>query len=147
MSQPRGDNGTFYIRNVQPGVYKLTAISSEQMVAITHLAASGAESKGNQIKIDNHPVNLVVRVSESTATLMGFAKRDGKGTGGVMIVLVPQGFLSVNIGLFRRTQTDSDGSFSLHHVTPGRYTVLPSRMDGNPNGSALQSSRRIWLAD
>jgi hypothetical protein len=40
-----------------------------------------------------------------------------------MVVLVPQS-LQGNADLFRRDQSDSDGTFSLYQVVPGRYTVV-----------------------
>ena len=40
-----------------------------------------------------------------------------------MVVLVPQS-LQGNADLFRRDQSDSDGTFSLYQVIPGRYTVV-----------------------
>ena len=40
-----------------------------------------------------------------------------------MVVLVPQS-LEGNVDLFRRDRSDSDGTFSLYQVLPGRYTVV-----------------------
>jgi len=40
-----------------------------------------------------------------------------------MIVLAPRD-LKGNPALFRRDQSDSDGSFALNFVVPGRYTLL-----------------------
>jgi hypothetical protein len=40
-----------------------------------------------------------------------------------MVVLIPQD-PGVNRGLFRRDQSDSDGSFSLRDAAPGKYTVV-----------------------
>ena len=40
-----------------------------------------------------------------------------------MILLVPQD-PEHNLPLFRRDQSDSDGSFTLSLVLPGRYTLL-----------------------
>ena len=51
------------------------------------------------------------------------AQKAGKGLAGVMIVLVPQN-PGAHGDLFRRDQTDSDGSFSLQQVAPGSYTVV-----------------------
>jgi len=53
----------------------------------------------------------------------GFAKRNGKGTASAMIVLVPKD-PDTNRVLFRRDQSDSDGSFSLQSVIPGDYTIV-----------------------
>jgi len=53
----------------------------------------------------------------------GFAKKDGKPAPGTMIVLVPHDPAN-NRDLFRRDQSDSDGSFGLRNVIPGKYTVV-----------------------
>jgi len=53
----------------------------------------------------------------------GFVRRSGKAAAGVMVVLVPADAES-NIELFRRDQSDFDGSFILRDVVPGSYTVI-----------------------
>ena len=40
-----------------------------------------------------------------------------------MIVLVPMD-PSANVDLFRRNQTDSDGSFTIKDIVPGDYTLI-----------------------
>ena len=50
-------------------------------------------------------------------------KRSGKAAAGVMVVLVPDDTES-NIELFRRDQSDFDGSFVLGDVVPGSYKVI-----------------------
>ena len=40
-----------------------------------------------------------------------------------MVVLVPRN-ISAFLGLIRRDQSDSDGSFALRDVVPGQYTVV-----------------------
>jgi hypothetical protein len=53
----------------------------------------------------------------------GFAKSAGKAAPGAMIALVPKD-PDANRDLFRRDQSDLDGSFSLPGVVPGLYTVV-----------------------
>jgi hypothetical protein len=53
----------------------------------------------------------------------GTAKRAGKPFAGAMVVLVPKD-PEVNRDLFRRDQSDLDGTFTLQNVVPGSYTVL-----------------------
>jgi hypothetical protein len=64
-----------------------------------------------------------VTITQGATCLTGFAKRDGKGVAGVMVVLVPAE-LSALQALARRDQSDSDGSFSLRDVAPGQYTLV-----------------------
>jgi hypothetical protein len=53
----------------------------------------------------------------------GTAKRAGSVSAGAMVVLVPKN-PDVNRDLFRRDQSDLDGTFVLHGVVPGSYTVV-----------------------
>lgn len=53
----------------------------------------------------------------------GYAKQAGKGVAGAMVVLIPK-HPDANRELFRRDQSDLDGSFSLRQVIPGTYTVI-----------------------
>jgi hypothetical protein len=51
---------------------------------------------------------------------------DGKPKAGVMVVLVPaDGW--VGTSRFRRDQSDSDGTFTLRNVVPGKYKVVALR--------------------
>jgi hypothetical protein len=66
---------------------------------------------------------LTVTLAQGVTRVQGFARKEGKGQPGVMIVLAPQN-PAANQPLFRRDQSDSDGSFSLPNVAPGKYTVV-----------------------
>ncbi len=57
-----------------------------------------------------------------------------------MVVLVPQDPANNRV-LFRRDQSDSDGTFSLQNVVPGRYTVIALQ-----NGWDLEWSNPAVLA-
>jgi hypothetical protein len=50
--------------------------------------------------------------------------RDDKPFAGAMVVLVPRDPNS-NWALFRRDQSDSDGTSTLPELIPGPYTVIP----------------------
>jgi hypothetical protein len=78
---------------------------------------------GNEITVGDRPLTLAVTVSESSTQITGFARKSGKGKAGVMVVLVPADLTALP-SLSRRDQSDSDGSFSLRNVVPGRYTVV-----------------------
>jgi hypothetical protein len=46
-----------------------------------------------------------------------------KPISGAMVVLVPRD-IADNLSLFRRDQSDSDGTFTLPDVVPGLYTAI-----------------------
>jgi 5-hydroxyisourate hydrolase-like protein (transthyretin family) len=109
--------------NVRPGRY-LVGLEASQGYSLMKLAASGARMSGRSIDIGN---NATVRISgiatHGAAQVTGTALREGESFAGAMIVLVPQDPAN-NLPLFRRDQSDSDGTFTLANVVPGQYTVL-----------------------
>jgi hypothetical protein len=56
-------------------------------------------------------------------SIEGFVKRQGIAASGVMVVLIPSE-AETHQDLFRRDQSDLDGSFALRDVVPGSYTVV-----------------------
>jgi hypothetical protein len=117
-------DGTFALSNVPPGRYRLSCMLGNEHFFVARLAASGAEISDGWIQIASNPVMLAATVyPDPNLDVTGFAKRDGKASSGAMIVLVPQDPAN-NRDLFRRDQSDSDGSFVFHDVIPGKYTVV-----------------------
>ncbi len=57
------------------------------------------------------------------SSINGIALRDGKPIEGAMVLLVPQDVEDFG-QLIRRDQSDSDGTFTLKMVPPGRYTIV-----------------------
>jgi len=108
---------------VQPGSYTLT-MSGNNADFIKTVSASGATVIGQTVDVEGtSPVSLNVTVARSPAVVNGVALRDGKPLAGAMIVLVPSDPVH-NPSLFRRDQSDSDGTFTLASVIPGKYTLL-----------------------
>jgi Carboxypeptidase regulatory-like domain len=93
--------------------YALERITSDQSDIPDHILNVAAGSS----------MNVVLSVVGSTLGVEGFAKRNGKPVAGAMIVLVPKD-PEKNRSLFRRDQSDMDGSFHLQSVIPGTYTIL-----------------------
>jgi 5-hydroxyisourate hydrolase-like protein (transthyretin family) len=117
-------DGNFELANIVPGKYRLDGWANGKHLFISKLAATGAQIDGDQIIISGNPVMLAATVyDDPELEVTGFAKKAGKPAPGVMIVLVPQNAAD-NRDLFRRDQSDSDGSFSLRDVIPGKYTVV-----------------------
>lgn len=119
-----GKNGDFEFTNVRPGKYRMNGFISGQHLFVAKLAATGAQADGDRITIGSNPVMIAATVyADPNLEVTGFAKKDGKPAPGAMIVLVPQDPAN-NRDLFRRDQSDSDGSFALLDVIPGRYSVV-----------------------
>jgi hypothetical protein len=80
--------------------------------------------KGQSIQISGgKPVQLEILLSRTLSKINGIARKDGQPFAGAMILLVPEN-PEVNLSLFRRDQSDSDGTYTLRDVLPGRYRML-----------------------
>jgi len=118
--------GEFRFDAVPGGVWSLSASAQANALPVVAVAAAGIVTPGNQFVVKDRPVSIVATVSSSLSRVQGFARTDGRGVAGAMIVLVPRQ-PSAYRALVRRDQSDSDGSFSLRDVPAGQYTVIAIR--------------------
>jgi len=110
-------------RGLVPGSYEIS-LSGDRDGYIKNLSASGAQVSGRTIEIrGTDPVKLTMVIAVGEGEITGTALRDGSPFAGAMIVLVPADPGHNNV-LFRRDQSDSDGTFTLPNVVPGKYTLL-----------------------
>jgi hypothetical protein len=116
-------DGSFQIHGVAPGTYEVVPSAGEMAVAVRQITASGATLDGHLLKVGSAPVTLAATLVEGAATVSGFAKAGGRPASGAMVVLVPAS-PGADRELFRRDQSDSDGSFTLKRVIPGEYTLV-----------------------
>jgi Carboxypeptidase regulatory-like domain len=117
-------SGEFSLKDqtVPPGMYDI--LIQPAGVAVKSMSATGGKASGRSLEITGgQDVRLKIVLSEGTGRITGFALKDGKPLEGVMIVLVPE-VPEHNLVLFRRDQSDSDGSFRLPAVHPGKYSVV-----------------------
>ena len=68
-------------------------------------------------------VRMAVTVAVGSTRVRGVAAKDGAGVEGAMMLLVPLDF-GGPVGLYRRDQSDSDGSFEFGNVAEGNYLVV-----------------------
>ena len=109
--------------NVRPGRYQI-GLEAAGGYSLVKLAATGAKVSGRTIEVGNSAnVRISGIATHGAAQVTGTALREGEPFAGAMIVLVPQDPAN-NLPLFRRDQSDSDGTFTLANVVPGQYTVL-----------------------
>jgi hypothetical protein len=109
--------------NVRAGRY-LIVLGIGHGFYLKKLVATGAKIAGRAIEIAaGSNVHLAAIASTGQAQVDGTALHDETPFASAMIVLVPQDPAD-NAPLFRRDQSDSDGTFTLPDVVPGQYTVL-----------------------
>jgi protocatechuate 3,4-dioxygenase beta subunit len=120
-----GENGEFRLEGgaLPPGTYDLL-VGRPPTAAVKSFSATGVKVSGGSLEIgEGQDVKLSVVLSRGTGQISGVALKDGKPIDGMMVVLVPEKAEN-NLALFRRDQSDSDGSFNLNGVVPGKYALV-----------------------
>jgi hypothetical protein len=108
---------------VETGNYEIMIIEP-QALFIRSLASANAKTSGRSLEIATaQDVSVTINASKGNGRITGVALKKDKPAAGVMIVLAPLDLKS-NPALFRRDQSDSDGTFTLNVVVPGRYTLM-----------------------
>lgn len=118
-------DGQFAFRDdhLRPGSYEVM-LGNAQGFGLQKMAVTGATVNGRSLEITAAgTVHLAGIASHGVGQVTGTALSDTKPSAGAMIVLVPQD-PAHNQPLFRRDQSDSDGTFALRDVVPGNYTVV-----------------------
>jgi len=110
--------------DVIPGKYDVLAGAQNDVYSVTGIAWDGGQTSGRSLDVQpGASLSASVTLAGGSATVDGFARRNGKAVAGAMVVLIPKN-PEANHDLFRRDQTDLDGSFTLFNVSPGSYTVI-----------------------
>jgi len=108
---------------VELGNYEIIIIDP-QAFFIRSLASANAKTSGRSFEIATaQDVSVTINASKGNGRITGVALKKDKPAAGVMVVLAPLDLRS-NPALFRRDQSDSDGTFALNFVVPGRYTLM-----------------------
>jgi hypothetical protein len=108
---------------IPAGTYDLQVGSPDGMFSVARISSEGRDTSGHTLKVTpGSTLSVDLYLVGGSASVEGFAKRAGKPVAGAMIVLVPK-HPEANRELFRRDQSDLDGSFTLQNVVPGSYTV------------------------
>ena len=122
-------DGTFKFDKAISGTYAVHL--NMPGLIVSSVTAKGARMLHDNLEISaGAAVELTVRVitRERLTHIEGVALRDGAGMPGAMVLLLPHDF--DHRRLFRRDQSDGDGSFNLADIQPGRYTLIAID-DGN----------------
>ena len=105
-----------------PGRYEVR-VQGRGALAVATLKASGAKVIGQKIEISGaEPIQLEITAVRGNGTISGIVVSDGKPLAGACVVLIPAA--AEDESLYRADQSDSDGSFNLRAVIPGKYTLI-----------------------
>ncbi len=109
---------------VVPGNYQVVVGAASRAYSVISMIVNGSQVPGHSLTVPaGANLALSLSVAGGTADINGIALRAGKGAAGAMVVLVPKN-PEANHDLFRRDQSDLDGTFTFHSVIPGAYTVI-----------------------
>jgi 5-hydroxyisourate hydrolase-like protein (transthyretin family) len=118
------DKGDADIPGVPAGEYRLVFTGNGQAMHLVTLSVDGKPIGNGQVSIaGSGHVAVDATVSPASSKIDGFVHRDGKAAAGLFVVLVPAGG-DTGEELFRRDQSDLDGSFAFSNVSPGNYIVF-----------------------
>lgn len=118
------DKGEVEFTGVVPGKYDVIAGPARKAYSVFKITSEDVVSSGHSLSVAagaSLPVSVVLVGGAVTAE--GFVQKAGKPAAAAMVVLVPNHPES-NLELFRRDQSDLDGSFALAGIIPGTYTIL-----------------------
>jgi hypothetical protein len=117
------ENGDFRIQPRHTGRYVI-ALGNAAGYAIQSISATGAKVSGRTIDVaGSEAVELTIKASQGVGTVNGTVMNGDQPLSAAMVVLVPPD-INDNLSLFRRDQSDSDGTFTLPDVVPGTYTAI-----------------------
>jgi hypothetical protein len=109
--------------DVVPGNYEVV-VGASRVYSVISMMVNGSQVPGHSLTVPaGANLALSLSVAGGTADINGIALRAGKGAAGVMVVLVPKN-PEPNHDLFRRDQSDLDGTFTFRSVIPGAYTAI-----------------------
>jgi hypothetical protein len=120
-------DGSISIDNVQKAVYRMTCSSPTLDSYITGIKQGDRDvlKQGLEISDGGEIAAFTVSFSPSGATIEGSVLGDAKNkAGGALVALVPDDPLRNAKYLYRATNADQNGAFSLKAVAPGAYHVF-----------------------
>jgi protocatechuate 3,4-dioxygenase beta subunit len=116
--------GEVEFQDLAPGKYDVLAGSRPKAYSVMRMSSQSGVIPGHTLNVTaGASMTLTLSLVGGAVNVEGFARRAGKATSGAMVVLVPKNPES-NRELFRRDQSDQDGSFLLRSVIPGSYTIV-----------------------
>ena len=115
-------DGTFQIAALPSGRYQI-GINGQNWFHFLSVNVKGGKFKNGLLDLpDGANVQLSINASPVKTALDGVVLRDEKPVPGAMVLLFPED--PDRSDLIRRDQSDSDGTFTLRDVPPGRYRVF-----------------------
>jgi uncharacterized protein (DUF2141 family) len=118
-------DGTFNTKNesLRPGHCEVALVNAPGFY-VKSVAIKGRKASTDSIEVtEGSQLEMtIVAAQGGLSQVQGIALKDGQPFAGAMVLLLPQD-LSRRL-LISRDQSDSDGTFTLTNIRPGRYTLV-----------------------
>jgi len=116
--------GEVQLDSVRPGKYALVADGTGKRYYVSRTSSPGNESAGHDIEIaPGATAELSVFLASGKMVIEGVVKQGERPAAGIMVALVPKD-PEAHLEMFRRDQSDQDGTFVVRDVIPGSYTIV-----------------------
>jgi protocatechuate 3,4-dioxygenase beta subunit len=107
---------------IPPGTYEVMGNINDMHIA--GIKATGTQVTGRMLTVKSGDTpKLEIIAGTGHGEIEGTVTKQDKPASAVMVLLVPEDPKNNEI-LFRRDQSDSDGTFTLQNIFPGRYQLL-----------------------
>jgi hypothetical protein len=137
-------DGSFSINAAATGRYEVQ-IADAPGYYVKSVSVGERPSPDGEVDVtEGSSVKISVIAAKDASNVDGVALKDGAHLAGAMVLLFPQNLHRTD--LIRRDQSDSDGTFTLQYVPPGRYTLLAID-DGRDLAYAEPGAINPYLAD
>jgi hypothetical protein len=116
--------GQFSFEDLAPGRYAILVGSQTKAYSVVRTSSPSGASSGHDVNVTpGAGAELIATLAAGIVTIEGVVQKKDKKVAGVMVALVPNDPVA-HIDLFRRDQSDFDGTFVLRGVIPGSYTIV-----------------------
>ena len=123
-NQTADSSGVVTFQNLAPGHYTIVIGSQAKAYSVNRITSQAGESSGGEVEIAaGASLDLTAYLYAGVVDIEGVVKRGDKRASGIMVALVPKD-PEAHLELFRRDQSDLDGSFIVRGVIPGTYTII-----------------------
>lgn len=122
--RPGDSTGQFSFEDLPPGKYAILVGSQTTAYSVLRTTSPSGTNSGHDVNIaSGAAVELTASLAAGVVTIEGVVQKKDKKVAGVMVALVPNDPVA-HIDLFRRDQSDFDGTFAVRGVIPGSYTIV-----------------------
>jgi hypothetical protein len=117
-------SGQITFDDLAPGRYTILVFSQAKPYAVARTSSPAGESAGHSVNVTpGEALEATAFLSSGVVSIEGIVHKKDKPVPGIMVALVPDD-PEMHIELFRRDQSDFDGTFLVRGVIPGSYTIV-----------------------